>query len=140
MERRKLVAILVAVAVTTSVIVVAFYLNVGKSPPGKQPGTFLILANANGYNDSIDHGVPQNSWPVITVQKGTTVTITMYNSDVVAHGFQVGHYYDSPIQSVAPGKSFTLTFVADTAGSFRIYCSIFCEVHAYMQSGVLIVR
>lgn len=137
---RKLLAIVVAVAVVTSVIIVAYYLNEARSPPGKPPGSFLIVANAKGYNDSIDHGAPQTSWPVITVQRGTTVTITMYNQDVMAHGFQVSHYLDSPIESVAPGKSFTITFVADTAGSFRIYCSIFCSVHPFMQSGELIVQ
>jgi heme/copper-type cytochrome/quinol oxidase subunit 2 len=140
LDRRKLVAVVVAVAVVASVIVVAFYLNQARTPPGKPPGSFLIIANANGYNDSIAHGVPQNSWPIITVQKGTTVTIMVYNADVQAHGFQVAHYSDNSIQTVAPGKSLTVTFVADTTGSFRIYCSIFCTVHAFMQSGELVVQ
>lgn len=103
----------------------------------KPPGTFLIVASANGYNDSASQG--DQSWPVITVQKGTTVTITVYNADVQAHGFQVAHYSDSTRETVAPGKSVTITFVADTAGSFRIYCSIFCTIHPLMQSGELIV-
>ncbi len=129
-----------AVAVVVSVIVVAYYLFEVRSSPVKSPGTYLIIASANGYNDSISHGVPQNPWPVITVQKGTTVTLTMYNADVQAHGFQVTHYSDSNIQSVAPGTSLTITFVADTTGTFHIYCSIFCTVHAFMQSGELIVQ
>jgi heme/copper-type cytochrome/quinol oxidase subunit 2 len=138
--RRKLVAVLVAVAVVSSVIVIAFYLNQTRGPCSKPPGTFLIVANVNGYNDSIDHGVPQNSWPIITVQKGTTVTVTLCNADVQPHGFQITNYHDSPIESLAPGKSLTLTFVANMTGTFRIYCSIFCTVHGFMQSGELIVR
>ena len=139
-DRRTFVAMVVAVVVVTSVIVIAFYLTQSRTPPVKQPGTFLIIANANGFNDSINHGVPQNSWPIITVQQGTTVTIMVSNTDVQAHGFQVSHYYDSSIQTVAPGTTLTVTFVADQTGSFRIYCSIFCAVHAFMQSGELIVQ
>jgi len=140
LERRMLVAILVAVVVVTSVIVVTYYLSQSRSPPVKQSRTFIIVANANGFNDSINQGVPQNSWPIITVQKGTNVTITVYNTDVVAHGFQVAHYFDSSIQTIAPGTSLTVTFVANTTGSFRIYCSIVCPVHAFMQSGQLLVE
>jgi heme/copper-type cytochrome/quinol oxidase subunit 2 len=139
--RRKLVAILVAVIVITSVIVVAYFLTQSRSPPVKQPGTFLIIANANGFNDSIKHGVPKNSWPIITVQKGTNVTITVFNSDVEAHGFQVAHYLENPKQqTIPPGTSLTVTFVANTTGTFRIYCDIYCAVHSFMQSGELIVQ
>ncbi len=140
LDRRVFVAILVAVVVVSAIIAVAFDLNQSRSPPAKQPGSFLMIANANGFNDSIDHGVPQNSWPIITVQKGTTVTITVYNSDVVAHGFQVVHYFDSSIQTIPPGMSLKVTFVANTTGAFRIYCSIFCPVHGFMQSGELLVQ
>lgn len=138
--RRKLVAVLLAVAVVSSVIGVAFYLYQARGPPTKLPGTFLIVANANGFNDSIDHGVPVNSWPTITVQKGMTVTVTVYNADVQPHGFQITHYYDSNNATVPPGKSLTITFVANMTGTFRVYCSIFCTVHSFMQSGELIVR
>lgn len=140
LDRPKFVALIVAVAVIASVVVVAYYLNQARTPPGKPPGSFLIIASSNGFNDSIDHGVPQNSWPIITVQKGTSVTIMVYNADEQAHGFQVAHYFDSNIQTVAPGKTLTVTFVANTTGTFRIYCDIFCTVHSFMQSGELIVQ
>jgi heme/copper-type cytochrome/quinol oxidase subunit 2 len=119
---------------------VGYYLNQSRSPPVRPPGSFLIIASANGYNDSTDHGVPQNSWPIITVEKGTTVTIAVYNADVVAHGFQVSHYFDSSIVALAPGKTLTISIVADTVGTFHIYCSVFCPIHAFMQSGELVVQ
>ena len=140
LDRRIFFIMVVAIIVVSSVIVVAYYLAQSRTPPVKQPGTFLIIANANGFNDSINHGVPQNSWPIITVQKGTNVTITVSNTDLEAHGFQVVHYFDSSIQTVAPGTSLTVTFVADQTGSFRIYCSINCAVHGFMQSGELVVQ
>jgi heme/copper-type cytochrome/quinol oxidase subunit 2 len=111
----------------------------GTGKPSTSGQDFLIIANSNGFNDSIDHGAPQNSWPVIHVPKGTVVNITVYNDDHQAHGFQITHYFDSTIKTVAPGQKLTVVFVADEAGSFKIYCSIFCTVHAFMQSGLLVV-
>jgi heme/copper-type cytochrome/quinol oxidase subunit 2 len=105
----------------------------------KPPGGYLIIANENGFNDSIQHGAPTVSWPVITVKQGTTVTITVCNSDVQAHGFQVTHYFDSNIETVSPGEVVHVSFVADKVGDFEIYCSIFCTIHVFMQNGLLAV-
>lgn len=105
----------------------------------KPPGGYLIIANQNGFNDSIQHGAPSNDWPIINVTQGSTVNITVCNSDVQAHGFQITHYFDSNIETVSPGKVIHVTFVADKAGDFTIYCSIFCSVHIYMQNGLLAV-
>ncbi|HZW85709.1 MAG TPA: cupredoxin domain-containing protein [Nitrososphaerales archaeon] len=100
---------------------------------------FTIIASVKGYNDSIDHGVPQSLWPVIQVSNGTMVQITVYNQDTQAHGFQITHYYDSSIETVSPGQKITVTFIANQKGTFKIYCSIFCTIHAFMQSGELVV-
>ncbi|MDA4124221.1 MAG: cupredoxin domain-containing protein [Thaumarchaeota archaeon] len=141
LDRRTTILILVVAVVISSTLVVAYSLNLGKAGPGtKQSGGFLIIAGPNGYNDSIDHGVPQNPWPIVKVQKGTTVTISVYNSDHQAHGFQITHYLAGSINTVAPGQTFTVSFVADETGTFQIYCAIFCTVHAFMQSGELIVQ
>jgi heme/copper-type cytochrome/quinol oxidase subunit 2 len=141
LKRRLLLGILVVVAVAASASAAAFYVfNVGPTCIGNgSAGNFLIVATANGYNDSITHGVPQGSWPVIHVAKGTTVNITVCNEDRQAHGFQVAHYFDNSIETVAPGQKISVTFVADQPGTFRIYCSIFCTVHSFMQSGELVV-
>jgi heme/copper-type cytochrome/quinol oxidase subunit 2 len=103
----------------------------------KPPGGYLIIANINGFNDSIEHGAPSVSWPVIVVKQGTTVNITVCNSDRQAHGFQVAHYFDSNIETVDPGQVVHVTFVASQSGSFVIYCSIFCSIHIYMQNALL---
>ena len=100
---------------------------------------FLVIADQNGFNDSIQHGAPANQWPIIKVKQGSTVNITVCNSDVQAHGFQITHYFDSNIETVSPGKVVRVSFVADRVGDFTIYCSIFCSVHIYMQSGLLAV-
>jgi heme/copper-type cytochrome/quinol oxidase subunit 2 len=99
----------------------------------------MIVASANGFNDSVDHGVPNNPWPVIDVKKGSTVTILVCNADIQAHGFQVSHYFDGKIETLAPGRTLIVTFQANETGTFSIYCSIPCTVHWAMQSGRLVV-
>lgn len=106
----------------------------------KPAGGYLIIANQLGFNDSVEHGVPQNNWPVISVQKGQNVTIVVCNADPAqAHGFQIDHYYDARLVSLEPGQVLKVSFIATDAGTFRIYCSIYCTVHWAMQNGQLIV-
>ncbi|MBI3841131.1 MAG: hypothetical protein HY297_04150 [Thaumarchaeota archaeon] len=107
-------------------------------PPGcvKPEGGFLIVASIRGYNDSVDHAAP---WPLISVQSGTTVKITICNIDHQPHGFQVAHFFAGTIVTVSPGQVLPVSFVANQVGTFRIYCSIFCTVHSFMQQGELVV-
>jgi heme/copper-type cytochrome/quinol oxidase subunit 2 len=78
-------------------------------------------------------------WPVIRVQQDQTVVIVVYNcAPSESHGFAITHYFNSGA-AVSAGKSYTLTFVATEAGTFRIYCNIFCAIHPLMQNGELIV-
>ena len=113
-----------------------------KLPAGcsKPADRFLIIASELGYNDSVDHGVPQNSWPVVDARQGQNVTIVVCNIDPAeAHGFQIDNYYNARTVSIAPGQVLTVSFVANKAGTFRIYCNIFCAVHWAMQSGELVI-
>lgn len=105
----------------------------------KPAGGFLIVAGANGFNDSVDQSVPKNHWPVIGVQAGANVTIRVCNVDNQPHGFQISHYYDSKIVAMAPGQILNVHFVADQTGTFQIYCDIFCTIHWAMISGRLTV-
>ncbi len=99
----------------------------------------MIVASATGFNDSADHGVPACSWPIIEVAKGTSVNITVVNEDVQTHSFQVSHYFDTGIETVAPGQSLNVSFTASEAGTFTMKCVIPCSIHWAMQSGELIV-
>jgi hypothetical protein len=145
MGKRLTILILVVAAIALATVASAIYVsNLGKGsslPPGcaKPADGFLIIASHNGYNDSIAHGAPDKPWPIIRVQKGATVTIAVCNTDRQAHGFQVTHYFDGSIETVAPGQVVEISFVASQAGTFEIYCSIFCTIHVYMQNGQLIV-
>jgi len=78
-------------------------------------------------------------WPIIRVHLGDTVIITVINNDSrEIHGFAIVHYDDKGF-STAPGQQHTITFLANEAGTFRVYCNVFCAIHPYMQNGELIV-
>lgn len=99
---------------------------------------FLIIVSKFGYNDSILEGAgPTKAWPVVSVEEGQTVKITVCNVDTLAHGFQVANYVDSITNVIAPGKALSVSFVADKEGTFTIYCAIFCPIHFLLQYGQL---
>ena len=79
-------------------------------------------------------------WPIIQVPLGDTVVITVINNNSrEIHGFAIVHYDDRGF-SLAPGQQHTITFVANEAGTFRMYCNVFCAIHPYMQNGAVIVN
>ena len=144
-SNRKTIVVVLAVVLVGAAVTVTFYVISGGRatsvalPAGcvKPANGYLVIASDKGYNDSVDHGVPEKNWPILNVTQGTTVNITVCNTDFQAHGFQVTYYYDSNIVTVVPGQVLHVSFVATKPGQFRIYCNIFCSIHWAMQSGLL---
>ena len=152
MASRRLLIVLTGIIITANFGIIAIMLpdlNVVSTstttqalPAGcvKPAGGFLIIASQLGFNDSVDHGVPENNWPVMNVRLGQNVTIVICNADPSqAHGFQVDHYYAAQLVSIASGQVLRVNFITSQAGSFRVYCQIFCTIHWAMQSGQLVV-
>ena len=143
--QRRFVAVLLAVIISVGLAASTAYLaDSGTSaesllPAGcaKQAGGFLIIASSLGYNDSIAHGAPAKSWPVLDVTRGTNVNITLCNTYSQVVGFQVTHYLAAKTLTVLPGQVVNLSFVADETGTFLIYCSTFNPIHVYLQGGEL---
>jgi FtsP/CotA-like multicopper oxidase with cupredoxin domain len=107
----------------------------------RPPGYFLIIADSNGFNNSVAHlqSRPNEPWPVVSVHRGDRVNILVCNlDDYSPHGFAIVHYFDKGV-ALAPHETFRISFVADVAGTFTIYCNIICPVHEYMQDGQLAV-
>ena len=115
-------------------------LNVGSALPegcARPANGYLIVASSLGYNDSVAHGAPIRSWPVLDITEGSNVTLTICNTYQQAVGFQVVHYLQDKLETVLPGQVLTISFVADQRGAFGIYCSVFSPIHLYLQGGEL---
>jgi len=92
-----------------------------------------------GFNGSYYAGTTAQ-WPIMNVQVNQTVSIHVINcASSEAHGFQITSYDDKSIIAIQPGQSYDVTFVANRAGTFRVYCDIFCAIHPFMQNGALVV-
>jgi hypothetical protein len=100
-------------------------------------GGFLIVVSSMGYNDSIEHGAPFKSWPILNVAQGSDVKITVCNTYSQQVGFQVTHYLASDREAIAPGQVLSFNFIANETGSFYIYCAVFNPIHVYLQGGEL---
>jgi len=104
----------------------------------RQPGFTLIIADLSGFNDSIGHGAPAHPWPIVYVEKGQVVRFLVCNLDQTqAHGFAITYYFDAGVP-IMPGEAYTIVFTATKAGTFTIFCNIFCTIHIYMR-GELVV-
>ena len=149
-RRRKAALLLVAVLIVT--LVGLFYASMNPvrssnwTPDSSgincaSYGTdFLVIVNRLGFNGSINKGVPQQRWPILCAHEGETVTINVRNTDTIeTHGFAIGFYYEGGV-SIPAGRNVTISFAADRTGAFTLFCDIFCSVHPFMQSGVVVVR
>ncbi len=136
MERRYIA--LAGVVVLALLGLTTFYLiggSAGNSTKTSNKVHFTIYESERGFNNSAAY---IGSWPIMTVAQGQTVTIRVINSESVeAHGFAIDHYFTGI--SLRPNQFYDVTFVADQAGTFRVYCNIFCAVHSFMQNGELVV-
>jgi heme/copper-type cytochrome/quinol oxidase subunit 2 len=150
---RKLLAAVTGIALIIALIVLATgILIVPPGPPSntppavtvskttcdRLPGFILIIADLSGFNDSISHGAPVNPWPVIQVHRGDTVRLLVCNKDPTQpHGFAIVSYLE-PGVVMAPGDAYTIVFTASLAGTFRIYCDVFCTVHVFMVGRLIV--
>jgi len=112
--------------------------TVTKSTCNKPAEFLLIIADLSGFNNSIGHGAPTHPWPVVHVEKGQVVRFLVCNFDQTqAHGFAITHYFEAGVP-ILPGEAYRIVFTATEAGTFEIFCNIFCTIHIYMR-GQLIV-
>jgi FtsP/CotA-like multicopper oxidase with cupredoxin domain len=111
---------------------------VTKSSCGRPPGYFLIIADLSGFNNSIAHGAPANPWPVIRVHQGDAVRIIVCNKDTTQpHGFAIDTYFPRGV-TIMVGQAYSIVFTATVPGTFVMYCNIFCTVHIFMVSRLIV--
>ncbi len=93
---------------------------------------FTIVMTQQGYNGSQSHPSP---WPIMNVTINETVTIHIVNKDPTqSHGFAVNHYFNKGI-ALQSGDCIDVNFTANQLGTFRVFCTIPCTVHIFMQDG-----
>ena len=98
----------------------------------RPPGYVLLILDNTGLNNSIHRASPGTPSITLSFQRGDTVNILICNLDTVqAHGFAVSHYFDRGV-TLRPGDAYKVSLVARDAGSFTIYCNVFCTVHTFM--------
>lgn len=90
------------------------------NPTATIEGNFINEANVKEF--AISGSNFKYSLPEIKVKLGDTVKIVFTNSD----GFHdwVIDEFNAKTPQIAAGKTETVTFVADQAGSFEYYCSV----------------
>ena len=72
----------------------------------------------------------------ITVNKGDTVKLTIRSIDV-EHGFDLPAFNIN--ENLEPGQDTMVQFVADKAGTFRFYCSVYCgSGHSGMEGSLIV--
>src|SRR5881396_1071675 len=70
-----------------------FAIGIPDSPCTGVVGTnrsFTIVANVNGYNDSVTH--QGQAWPMMSVNRCDMVTVKIINTDTQTHGFAIDYY------------------------------------------------
>ena len=74
----------------------------------------------------------------IVVNQGERVRLRIRSEDVV-HGFAIGRL-GVDAGPIEPGKMTTVEFVADRAGEFTFYCTMWCDPNHARMRGILEVR
>jgi nitrous-oxide reductase len=109
-------------------------------PNAVTPETAGIERHGNKVHVRLMSQAPSYSMPVIKVKKGDEVTLTLTNHDKVedlTHGCALPTYNINFI--VNPQETKSVTFKADHAGAFWLYCTHFCHaLHLEMRSRFLV--
>ncbi|AXA92197.1 TAT-dependent nitrous-oxide reductase [Massilia sp. YMA4] len=114
--------------------------NMDDFPNAVKPENAGIERHGNKVHVRLMSQAPSYSMPVIKVRKGDEVTITLTNHDKVedlTHGLALPTYNINFI--VNPQETKSVTFKADHAGAFWMYCTHFCHaLHLEMRSRFLV--
>lgn len=109
-------------------------------PNAVTPENAGIERKGNKVHVRLMSQAPAFSMPVIKVKKGDEVTLTLTNYDKVedlTHGCAIPTYNINFI--VNPQETKSVTFKADHAGAFWLYCTHFCHaLHLEMRSRFLV--
>ena len=140
LKNNMLAVIVIVVASALAGGIMTFAIGLPSSPCAGVAGatrSFTIVANINGFNDSVHHQLA--SWPVMTVHRCDMVKVTIINKDTQTHGFAIDYYATRGAEVQGQQTISVQAFQATKTGQFRVYCISICTIHAFMQNGMLSV-
>ncbi len=99
----------------------------------------ILAAPAHAATQTVTVTAKQFSFSpsTITVNEGDTVKLTLVSSDV-DHGFSLSAFGVNA--NIPAGGKTTVTFEADTAGTYSFSCSVFCGSGHGGMTGTLVVK
>lgn len=114
----------------------------------QQKSPALLEANAIAPKETVILGTATKNFDItakqwafvpstITVDEGDSVTLNVTSTDVT-HGLSIPDFGVS--ETLTPGKTTTVTFTANKAGTFSFFCSIFCGSGHSGMKGTLVVN
>lgn len=114
----------------------------------QQKSPVLLKADATAPTEIVILGTATKSFDItakqwefvpstIAVDEGDSVTLNVTSTDVT-HGLSIPDFGVS--ETLTPGKTTTVTFIANKAGTFSFFCSIFCGSGHSGMEGMLVVN
>ena len=113
----------------------------GKSPNAVEGGKERVERRADGVHVYVSAIRSHFTPDIIRVKEGETVHIHVTNLEQAydaTHGFAIEAYNIN--LSLEPGETNDVTFVADRAGTFPLYCTEFCSALHLEMAGYLVVE
>lgn len=109
------------------------------SQPVSETTTTTIATSSEG--ETKEFSMIARQWefdpPVITVNEGDTVRLIIRSVDVT-HGIAIPQFGIN--RQLMAGQTTTIQFVADKAGTYTFFCSVFCGAGHSEMKGTLIVQ
>jgi plastocyanin len=127
--------IMAAITITTPVLA-----NTESSYAGVKKEFWLFNSGIYGFNETMT-GMPHDvfSMPIIAVTRGDRVIIHFFNTESPKGDHHTFTILDEPYKmnvEVSPGENKTITFTADTIGTFTFLCNF----HQPTMRGQLVVE
>ncbi len=110
-------------------------------PFAVEPGSERIERAADGVHVHMTAVRSHFKPDTVTVKKGDTVHLHLTNIETAydaTHGFCIGSYNVNV--SLEPGEHCNITFTADRAGVFPMYCTEFCSALHLEMAGYFLVE
>ncbi len=137
MDKTEFALLVIVLGVIIGVPAAIYYYEYNYRPSNAQ---YILIKGVTYEGENLIGYTGEKGWQpdTITVKKGETVRLKIMSIDVT-HGFAITGYNVST-GAINVGESETVEFVADKAGTFTFYCTVYCSPKHALMRGKLIVE